>query len=149
MNLLISINVVTWMPETSCFRTPFRSQGVHVSQTLLKSARQHFYPNSPIMGDKLGLKTSLLVRSEILGLIGNTLLADHMYSRHHWENFPQHVQAPLSEKTKFFIKFLLHFGNLYNIFVHFDEKDQLHRLNILEVIDWGKCGYLNAGKLLF
>ena len=71
------------MPETSCFRTPFRSQGVHVSQTLLKSARQHFYPNSPIMGDKLGLKTSLLVRSEILGLIGNTLLADHMYSRHH------------------------------------------------------------------
>ena len=30
--------------ESSCFRTPFESQRVHVSQTLPKSARQHFYP---------------------------------------------------------------------------------------------------------
>ena len=34
-------------------------------------------------------------------------------------------------------------------FVHFEKKDQPHTLNISEVIDSEKCGYLNARKLLF
>ena len=38
-------NVLTWVPESSCFRTPFGSNRVKGSQTLLKSARQHFYAN--------------------------------------------------------------------------------------------------------
>ena len=33
--------------------------------------------------------------------------------------------------------------------MHFETKDQLHSLNILQVIDSEKCGYLNARKLLF
>ena len=37
----------------------------------------------PLIQDTLSWKTSLLVRSEILGLFGNTFTADHMYSRHY------------------------------------------------------------------
>ena len=32
---------------------------------------------------------------------------------------------------------------------HFQKKDQIHSLNISEVIDSEKCGYFNARKLLF
>ena len=46
-------NVDTSMSESSCFGTPFEIQRVHVSQTLLKSARQHFYPNFPLTTDIL------------------------------------------------------------------------------------------------
>ena len=48
-----------------------------------------------------------------------------------------------------FLKFLWKFCNLHNISAHFEEKDQLHGLNILEVIDSEKCGYLNDQKLHF
>ena len=33
--------------------------------------------------------------------------------------------------------------------MHFEKKDQLDSLNILEVSDNENCGYLNARKLLF
>ena len=33
--------------------------------------------------------------------------------------------------------------------MHFEKKDQLFSLNISEVSDSEKCGYLNARKLLF
>ena len=41
------------MPESPGFRTSFESEGVDVCQTLLASARQHFYPNFPLIQDKL------------------------------------------------------------------------------------------------
>ena len=33
--------------------------------------------------------------------------------------------------------------------MYFGEKDKVHRLNIFEVIDSEKCGYLNVRKLPF
>ena len=53
--------------------------GTNVSQTLTKTAKRHFSPNFPLIRDILSQKTSFLVRSEILGLLGNTLTTDHMY----------------------------------------------------------------------
>ena len=41
------------------------------------------------------------------------------------------------------------FLNLHKILQIFRKKDQLDRLNILQVIESDKCGYLNARKLLF
>ena len=70
------------MPKSSCFRTTFGNQSVHGSQTLTRSARQHFYPKFPLIQDKLSEKTSLLVRSKILRLFGKTVTADYMYYRH-------------------------------------------------------------------
>ena len=46
------------MPEILCFRTVFQSQIVNGSQTLLKAARQHVYPNFPLIEDTLSQKTS-------------------------------------------------------------------------------------------
>ena len=89
-------NVATWMPESSCFRTPFRNQRVNASQTLLKSARQHFYPNFTLISDKLSWKTFILVRSEMLGVFVNTLMTDHMHSRQNGDKFHKQVQTQLS-----------------------------------------------------
>ena len=50
---LIPKNVVTWMPESSRFKTPFLTESVDVSQTMLKSPRQQFYRNFPLIQDKL------------------------------------------------------------------------------------------------
>ena len=69
------------MPESSCFRTPFKSQRVDGCQTLPKSEWQNFHPNFRLSQDKLSWKTSLLVRREILRLFDETLTADNMYSR--------------------------------------------------------------------
>ena len=53
LRLMSPRNMVTWMPDSSCLRTPLQSQRVHVSQTLPKSLRQHFYHNFLLTTDKL------------------------------------------------------------------------------------------------
>ena len=89
------------------------------------------------------------MRYEISVLFGNTLNAGLIYSRHNSDNFPQHVQAPLSEKEKPFFKIFIPFLESTQSFPHFWKKDQLHTLNTWEVIESKKCGYLNARILLF
>ena len=91
--LVISKNVVTWMPESSCFGTPFGSKRGKGSQTLLKSPRQLFYVNFPFMSDKVTCVSCLLVRSEMWGSSFNTLTADHMDSCHNREKFLEQVAA--------------------------------------------------------
>ena len=63
--LLTSKNVLPWISKRSCFRRPFESQIVRTSQTLLKSARNCFYPNFPLIEDKLSWKTSLSIRCKM------------------------------------------------------------------------------------
>ena len=147
--LLNPTNVVTLMPVSSSFRTPFASKRVHGSQTLLEFALQHFHPNFPLIKDNLSWKTSLLARSEILGLFGNTLTADHMSSRHRWDKLMQQVQMLLSQKQKIFSEIFIEFLESTQNFAHFQRNDQLYPLNISEVIENDKCGYFNARKLFF
>ena len=142
-------NVVTWMPENCFFRTPLWNQRIHGSQTLVKSPRRHFCPNFPLIRDKLSYKTSLLVRSKILGLFGNTLTADHMYCRHNWDRFPRQVQTQLSHKLKRLFEFCFAFSKSTWIFTYFETLDQLHGLNIWEVIDSEKCDCLDAKSSFF
>ena len=137
------------MPESSCFRTPFESQPVHVSVTLLKYERQNFCPNFPIIKEKLNQKTSLSVRPEISVLFVNTLTADHMYSGHNLENLSQHVQRPLSQKRKPFSGKFIEFLECSENFAYFQKKDKVHSLNICKVIQFQKCVDVNARKLLF
>ena len=85
----------------------------------------------------------------MLTLFRNNLNADHMYSRHRCKKLPQQVQTLLSQKRRTFSAILSTFFNSTQKFSHFGKKGQLHSLNILEVIDLDKCGYFNAGKLLF
>ena len=54
------------------FRTPFGTQQAKVSQTLLKSALQHFHHIFLSLWKKWSCKMSPLVISEILALFVNT-----------------------------------------------------------------------------
>ena len=103
-------NVLSWMPSSFCFRAPLKSERVHGSQTLLKSAWENFYCNFPVFQDKLSGKISFWIRSKMLRLFVKTLMCYHMYSPHSWEKFLQRVQAQLYEKRKksseSFIEFL-------------------------------------------
>ena len=137
------------MLESSCFRTHLESQRVHVSQTLLKSGRQDFYPNFPLTKDKLSSKTSLSVIPKIWVLYVNKLTADHMYSRHNWENFAEYVQRPLTQKWKTFSGIFIQFSNSTRNFAHVQNKDEVHSFKIWEVIEPEKCVDLNALRLLF
>ena len=78
--------MVTWMSESSCFRTTVSGHSVHEFQTLLK-------PNFLLISGNLSWKTSVLVRSEILELFFNTFTFYHMYSYQNYEKFAQEVQT--------------------------------------------------------
>ena len=137
------------MPEGSCFRTLFQSQRVHLSQTLLKSSWQHFSPNFEFTKYKLSQKTSVSVKFEISVQFGNTLTADHMYSHHNQENLWQHVQRPLSQKRETCSGIFIQFLDSTQNFAHFQKNDQVHSLNIQDIIESEKYVDLNARKLLF
>ena len=97
------------MHEKSCFTTLFSSQRVSRSQTLLKAPPEQFYPNFSSFSNKSSQKTSLLVRSQILGLFFNTLTADNKDSRRNTEDIPQPIQMLLSKKQKTFYQYLIVF----------------------------------------
>ena len=67
--------------KRSCLSTPFGNQRVNGFETLLKSARLHYFPIFPRIRDKLSWKKSALVTSEISRLFVNTLTSDDKYSR--------------------------------------------------------------------
>ena len=91
----------------------------------------------------------MLVRSEILGLFGNTLTADHMYPRRYTKEISATCSnAIISRKENIFYNFYCIFAICTN-FVPFEKKDQLYSLIISELIDSENCGYLNARRLLF
>ena len=148
MNLLTPKYVDTSMPESSCFRTPFWGQRVNGSQTLLKSTRQCFYPNFPLISEKLSWKRRILVRSEILPLILTRwrpitcvfIIIERTSSNKFKRNYLQN--------QKYFLTILLYFWNLDNILSNL-KKNQLHSLHISQIIDYEECGYLNALKLPF
>ena len=73
----------------SSFIRPFGNQRVNVFQTLLKSARLHYFPKFSCIRDMLSWKKSDLVWSEILRLFVETLTADNKYSRCIVQNFAQ------------------------------------------------------------
>ena len=52
-------------------------------------------------------------------------------------------------KTEEFSSFFIAFSGSTQNFAYFQKKDQLHSLNILEVLDPDNCGYFSAPKLLF
>ena len=58
----------------------FDSELDNGSQTLLISARNNFYTTIPPIWDKTSSNRLVLVRSEILGQLVNTLTADYKHS---------------------------------------------------------------------
>ena len=115
-------DVATKTFKKSCFRTPFANEGFNGFQTLLKSARHHYYPLFLSIRGKLSCKKLPSVWYEILRLFVNALTVDDKYSVSNMQNLPQQFQTPASQKQKifsgFFIEFLKYAWNLE----HFKKK---------------------------
>ena len=115
---------------------------------MLKSARHYYYPIFPWIWDKLSWKKSALVRSKILGLFVNTLTAEYRYSRRNMQTLTQQVQTPISLKQKTFSRFFIAFLKSTWNGEHFQKKGEFSSLNISEIIDSKRGGYLSAWKAL-
>ena len=137
-------DVATETSERSCFRPPFANEGVNGFQTLLKSARHHYYHLFSSIWGKLSWKKLPSVLYEILRLFINALTADGKYSDSNMQNFPQQFQTPLSQKQKTFSGFFIVFLKCAWNLEHFQKKDEYPSLIISEIIDAEKRGYLNV-----
>ena len=71
-----------------------------------------------------------------------------MYSRDRWEKLTQEVQTLLCGKGRTFSRVFSEGLECTQNFAYFKTKDQLHSLNISEVIDAAKCVYFSVRKLL-
>ena len=93
------------MSKKPCFRTPFNSQHTKGSQTLPKSAQQHFYQILSSLRPIYSWKMSFLAIFEILGLFLNILNDHHKYSLCNREHLQQSIQMQLSKKEKLLSEF--------------------------------------------
>ena len=93
---------------------------------------------------KLSYKKSPSVWWEILRLFVNALTADDQYSGSNMQNLPQQVQTPASRKQKIFSGFFILFLKYAWDLEHFQKKDGCPSLNISEIIDAERRGYLNV-----
>ena len=87
----------------------FARQHVNESQTLLRSARNHFHTTLPLTWERRSTEGLVLVRSELLGQFLNTLTGDYKYSRWNRESLWQQVPTQISRKLKTFSGFFIAF----------------------------------------
>ena len=74
------------MHSRVCFWKAYISERVNESQKLLQYAEKNFYPTFTSFKAKLSYKRLFVIKSEILGLVDNTLTANYLYSRINREN---------------------------------------------------------------
>ena len=89
-------DLVRQLSKNRCFRTSFDSQHVKRSQTIVKSAWEHFYHIFPSLWQEMIRKISALSKFEILGAFVNTLTADDKYAFPDCENLGFPIQVQLS-----------------------------------------------------
>ena len=89
------------------------------------------------------MKKLYLIRSEILGLLVNTLTANYEYYRSNSENLTLPTQIKLSIKREIFCGI---FFAVLESTLNFQcsEKNAPHRSSISEAIDFERFAYLNA-----
>ena len=137
-------DVATETSKRSFFRTPLVYEGVNRFQTLLKSARHHYYPLFSSIRGKLSCKKLPSVWYEILRLFVNAITADDKYSGSNMQNVQQQFQTPLSKKQKIFSGFFIAFMKCAWNLEHFQKKHEYSSLIISEIIDAERRGYLNV-----
>ena len=97
------------MHSKFCFRTPLDNQRDNGSQTVSKSAKDHFFANFSSFWNRKSWETSLLVRSEFLGLFVNPFTADERYFGHNTGILPQPIQMHYLKDETLSLMTLLHF----------------------------------------
>ena len=145
LKLLTPKDVLISMHSRYCFWKTFGSERVNESQKLLKSIEKYFDPTFSSFWSKLSFKKLFFIRSEILKLLVNTLTANYEYSRSNRENLQLQIQIKLSIKPwSFLMYFFFSFYDYTSNFQCSEKKDERHRPNVSEVIDFKRCDYLNA-----
>ena len=76
----------------------FGSERGNVSLTLLKLAEKYYYPNLLSVWVNFRQKKSFLIRSEILGVLLNTVPTDYEYSRSNTDKLQLPIQMQLTAK---------------------------------------------------
>ena len=128
----------------SCSSRPFGNQPVNGFETLLKSARHHYFPLFPRFRDKLSWKKSVLVTSEIFRLFVNTLSPDDKYSRRKMQIFWQQLQTFLSQEEKTFRGFFIAFPKCAWNLEHSEKKEEYPSLINTEIISSERYVYLSV-----
>ena len=121
--LQIVKNLVRPLSKKRIFRTSFDSHRVKGSQTLVKSAQEHFYQIFSSLWRKMILKISPLLEFEIRGVFVKTLAADWKYPLPDCENLPFPIQMELSYKRKTFSDFFSSIYGIWSKFYSFFEKE--------------------------
>ena len=129
------------MSKRPSFIQRFGSQHGNGSQTLLRSARNHFYTTIPLISGRTSRKRLVLVRSEVLGQFANTSTVHYKYSRYYLENLPRQFQMQIPPKQKTFSGFFIASMKSTLNSEYFEKEDQSHSLSISEIIDCGTGSY--------
>ena len=132
------------MSKRPCFMQRFDSQHGNGSQTLPRSARNHFDTTIPLISSRASRKRLVLVRSQVLGQFVNTMTADQKYFRQNLENLPQQVQTQISLKPKTFAGFFIASLKSTLNLEYFEKKDESHSLSITEINNCKTSSYLNV-----
>ena len=88
------------MSRKFCFRGPFNKQHGKRAQAMLKSASEHLYHIHRSLRRELSWQKSLLLTSQILGLLVNTLATNEKYPVLNRDNLTIPIQMQLSLKQK-------------------------------------------------
>ena len=123
------------MSKKSRFRGPFNKHNGKRAQALLKSASQHLYHLYWSLPSELSWKKSLLLRSQIFGLVFNTLALDEKRSLLNRDELTIPIQMPLSQKQKILSEFFAAFLKSVLNFKYFEKKYDLHTFCISEITD--------------
>ena len=122
LNLLPPKDVFTYLQKSSCFWKSFGSESLNDSLKLLKFAEKSFYPTFSSFWVNLTLKKSFSVRSDILGLLLNTLTSNQEYSCSNTDYLPLPLQMLLSGKLKLFSWYYIPFFRFPVHFQHSQKK---------------------------
>ena len=128
-------NVVRPLSKKHRSRTPFDSQHVKGSQTLVKSTSEQFHHYFSSLWDTLIRKISPLVICQILGVFLNKLTANDKYLVLDCVNLSNPIQVQLSLEPTIFSDFFVSFLESTSNFKHYEQKADSHSYFISEITD--------------
>ena len=105
--------VVRQISKEHRFRTTFKCKHAKGSQTIVKSASQHFYQSSSSPWVKVPRKIFVIVIGKTLVVFVNTWTSNDKYSVPNSDNLSLSIQLLLFKKRKSFVNFLFRFWNLH------------------------------------
>ena len=123
------------MPKKSRFRGSFHKQHGKRAKALFKSASVHFYPIDWSLKSQLSCKKSLLLTSQILRLLLNTLAANEKYHVLKRDSLTITFQIQLSQKKIFSLFFAAFLKSRWN-FEPLDKKRCPQKLCNFEITDY-------------